>query len=513
MYIYISAAKLRALDGYANHSQSKVIQLPWFSDSPGLKTFKDDYEIYIERACRKIRHEIGDIDLIIKSLTSEDPCPYSYFRYKGEATRLFDDEHAWFAIGPQIQNKAVILLAGSSTHLLDKNAASAVKGTLSPSIDPVGAVSNIYSNRQNKKLKDATNTSTSLSYAWQEVWRRGGGDNALKLPIFEGVATFGGIFIPDYRQLRRVSVFGRMKNIKDDLQYIILGSPLYVRQANTVGDVNMKATKDNIDKAILLLTLMAEEAEGDCDTLIDPHLISKKHNLAFSSSEIIQFEKWLVAREFLDEDNATLGGICITQKGFDETDLRRASLEQNTKNTVNKEIGSEVSTDNVDSSEKTKRYDLNISQSKSIQVFISYCQKDKEPFLSELLEHIKPYVRKSGIVVWSDEDITPGSNWFGEIQAALASAKVAVLLVSPSFLASDFVHEHELGPLLKDAERGGVRILWVPVRACSYELTQLRNYQAVLPPSKPLAEMTVERDKAWVTVCKEIQRALQQVTG
>jgi hypothetical protein len=81
--------------------------------------------------------------------------------------------------------------------------------------------------------------------------------------------------------------------------------------------------------------------------------------------------------------------------------------------------------------------------------------------------------------------------------------------VSPDFLASDFVHQHELGPLLKEAERGGVKILWVPVRASAYKETALRNYQAVIDSGKPLAGMTpANRDRAWVKICEEIKKAL-----
>jgi tetratricopeptide (TPR) repeat protein len=141
-------------------------------------------------------------------------------------------------------------------------------------------------------------------------------------------------------------------------------------------------------------------------------------------------------------------------------------------------------------------------------VFISYSHRDKK-LMEELLVHLKPYIRSGTVTAWSDKQIAPGSKWFAEIQGALESTRVAVLLVSPWFLASDFIDEHELGPLLKAAEAGGVKILWVQIRAASYRETPLEAYQAVVsPPAKPLAEMKTERDRAWVEICEVVKNAV-----
>jgi len=142
------------------------------------------------------------------------------------------------------------------------------------------------------------------------------------------------------------------------------------------------------------------------------------------------------------------------------------------------------------------------------QVFISYSHKDKK-FLEDLLTHLKPYVRSSSVSYWSDKQIAPGSKWLDDIKTAIGRAKVAVLLVTKDFLASDFINEVELGPLLKGAADSRVRILWVLVRACSFKETALSRFQSIVaPPGKPLAEMKADRDGAWVKICEEIKKAV-----
>ena len=139
-------------------------------------------------------------------------------------------------------------------------------------------------------------------------------------------------------------------------------------------------------------------------------------------------------------------------------------------------------------------------------VFISYSHKD-DRWRNDLEKHLKPYVRNGSITAWSDKQITPGSKSLEEIKSALSRTRVAVLLVTPDFLASDFIHEQELTPLLKAAENEGVRILWIPVYATSYMETGLKKYQALCDPAKPLAEMKAERQRVWVAICQEIKSA------
>lgn len=145
------------------------------------------------------------------------------------------------------------------------------------------------------------------------------------------------------------------------------------------------------------------------------------------------------------------------------------------------------------------------------QVFISYSHQDRK-WLEKLQKHLKPFVRNASLSVWDDTRIKTGSKWKDDISSALAPAKVAVLLVSPEFLSSDFIGERELPPLLEAAEKDGLTIVWFPVSASAYKETEIANYQAARDDKQPLDSLSDgEQNQALVEICETIKRAVQRL--
>ena len=141
------------------------------------------------------------------------------------------------------------------------------------------------------------------------------------------------------------------------------------------------------------------------------------------------------------------------------------------------------------------------------KVFISYSRKDKR-WLDLLKTFLRQFVRDEKVSIWDDTKIAAGADWREEIKGALESAKVAVLLVSQDFLASDFIQSDELPPLLQAAQNDEAKILWIAVRPSTYRDTVIARYQALNSPSKTLYELKgPEREKAFVQICEAIKEA------
>ena len=125
-----------------------------------------------------------------------------------------------------------------------------------------------------------------------------------------------------------------------------------------------------------------------------------------------------------------------------------------------------------------------MTTAKRNQIFISYSKKDLK-WLSQIKEALSPFIRKNRLVIWDDSRLKAGDKWRDKIAAALKHARVAVMLVSRDFLASDFIVNVELPTLLEKARKNGLRIIWIPVGECAVETTDLSEYQAAIDPTRP----------------------------
>jgi TIR domain len=72
---------------------------------------------------------------------------------------------------------------------------------------------------------------------------------------------------------------------------------------------------------------------------------------------------------------------------------------------------------------------------------------------------LEEQLRVLEVDVWTDRDVGVGEDWHETIKDALRNASVAVLLISPDFLASDFVRKEEVAGLLERRDKEGFRII------------------------------------------------------
>lgn len=125
-------------------------------------------------------------------------------------------------------------------------------------------------------------------------------------------------------------------------------------------------------------------------------------------------------------------------------------------------------------------------------ISISYSHKNRDwlerfqTFLKPLFAHDDEILDASDPVVWDDTLIAVGSEWYEKIRLAIQQSRVVVMLVTPDYVASDFIRRHELPMIFRAQRDQGVIPFWVAVSASPYESLKLDSIQALNQPTRPL---------------------------
>lgn len=139
------------------------------------------------------------------------------------------------------------------------------------------------------------------------------------------------------------------------------------------------------------------------------------------------------------------------------------------------------------------------------RVFISYSHHD-ETWKERVATHLEVLAQEHLLSAWNDRDISGGDRWFSEIQDAMSSCSVALLLISARFLTSRFILGQEVPTLLQRNERDGLRIIPVILRPCAWDrVPWLSAIQARPKDGAPLSGMTEhDADAALAALAAEV---------
>jgi hypothetical protein len=137
-------------------------------------------------------------------------------------------------------------------------------------------------------------------------------------------------------------------------------------------------------------------------------------------------------------------------------------------------------------------------------LLVLYSHND-EQWLRLLVKMLRPYSWFDNIVLCSDEEIKAERLERPELELALRSASVVVLMVSANFLASAFVTRIGLPSLLLDVESQDLDILWILVSNCLYEGTDIARYENIFDPGRPLDSLRpLRRNSALTEIARKI---------
>ncbi|MFM2118908.1 MAG: Ubiquinone/menaquinone biosynthesis C-methyltransferase UbiE [Pseudomonadota bacterium] len=143
------------------------------------------------------------------------------------------------------------------------------------------------------------------------------------------------------------------------------------------------------------------------------------------------------------------------------------------------------------------------------KVFISYAHED-ETWRETLRMVLRPQERKGLIDVWDDKRIRTGDDWRKSIDEALKTCRVAVLLVSMPFLASDFIADEELPRIFDRHAADGLWIYPILIGPCDWEAeTLLAGKQVKLCQGTSFKKAgEADREEAFAEIAKEIRERL-----
>ncbi len=148
------------------------------------------------------------------------------------------------------------------------------------------------------------------------------------------------------------------------------------------------------------------------------------------------------------------------------------------------------------------------SRRKAASVFVSYARED-EQLRNKLSDHLGGLRYGGYISEWSDGQIVAGQEWAPEILRQLDAADIILLLVTSSFLGSEFIGRIELARALERHRRGEAIVIPVILKPADWQSAGLKGLQA-LPKDGKAVNTWSDPDTAYLDIARGLRRTVDE---
>jgi hypothetical protein len=149
------------------------------------------------------------------------------------------------------------------------------------------------------------------------------------------------------------------------------------------------------------------------------------------------------------------------------------------------------------------------------KIFISYSHVD-ERHMKRLVSMLRPFEQQNIFKIWHDREIKEGDEWYQDIQNAINSCCMALLLVSIDFLNSRFIREEELRRLLELRKEKGLRVIPIIIRECPWKnIPVLKDMQALPKDGRPVNSFqgANQLDHIWAEIAGRIAETSKEIVN
>ncbi len=146
-----------------------------------------------------------------------------------------------------------------------------------------------------------------------------------------------------------------------------------------------------------------------------------------------------------------------------------------------------------------------------VTVFLCYDRDPKDESMAiELKKHLAVLTHKGTIKVWDHGSISPGTDWQQQMDTYLATAQMTLLLVSASFLASQYYYDKVIGKAIERHDRKQARVIPVLLRFSQWKDTPLGRLLPLPDHEKPISSWA-DHDEAYANVAEGVTKVAEQL--